>query len=106
MPAVFVDLHLHAFELVQLFSNGRLVFGREPGPRFVRPAVVVLCLRHLDIVVEADYLPLLQLFDCGSKAQLSYEHFLLLFLFLLELLSRLQLQDVSLFEFFDRRTQT
>jgi hypothetical protein len=87
MPAAFVHGHLRAFELVELFSYGSFVFRCQPGPRLVRPSVVVVRLRHLDVVVEPDDLLLFQLLDGRPEAQLAQKEPLLL-LFLLFLLRR------------------
>jgi len=51
-----------------------LVGGREAGPGLVGPAVVVLSVRHLHVVTEADQdLGLSQLLHRGPLAQLRKE---------------------------------
>lgn len=50
MSTSFVHSHLGAFEFVQFLPDGSLVLGGEPRPRFVRPPVVVVRLRHLDVI--------------------------------------------------------
>ena len=54
MPALLVHAHFAGLEVVELFPYGGLVFGRQPGPRFVCPSVVLVAGRHLDVVVELD----------------------------------------------------
>lgn len=68
MPTALVHRHLRALELVQLLADRRLVLGRQPRPRFVRAPIVVVRLRHLDVVVEADNLLLLQLVNGRPEA--------------------------------------
>lgn len=83
MSTAFVHRHLGAFELVQLLPDGGLVLRGEPRPRFVRPPVVIVGLRHLDVVVKADDLLLLQLVHGGPEAELPQQVALLLLLLLL-----------------------
>lgn len=84
MATALVHRHFGALELVQLLAYGRLVLGRQPRPRLVRTPIVVVRLRHLDVVVEADDLLLLQLVDGRPEAELAQQiAFLFLFLFLL-----------------------
>lgn len=61
MFGLLVYLHLQALEVVKLLPDCSLVSGGEPSPGLVRPTVVFVSLRHLDIVVEPDDLPLPQL---------------------------------------------
>ena len=49
-----MDLHLETFEVVEFLSDLRLVPRGQSRPRLVRPPVVLLRLRHFDIVVESD----------------------------------------------------
>lgn len=51
-----VYFHLGALELVELLTYRCLVLRRESRPRLVRAPVVVVRLRHFDVVVEADNL--------------------------------------------------
>lgn len=84
MTTAFVDGHLGGLELVQLLANGGLVLRRQSCPWLVRPAIVVVGLRHLDVVVEPNDLLLLQLLDGGPKTELAQQiRFLLLLLLLL-----------------------
>lgn len=96
MSTAFVHGHLGTFELVQLLPDGSLVLGGESRPRFVRPSIVVVRLRHLDVIVEADDLLLLQLVHGGSEAQLSQQVAFLLLLLLFLFRRSLRLQDVPL----------
>jgi hypothetical protein len=102
MPAAFVHGHLRAFELVELFSYGSFVFRCQPGPRLVRPSVVVVRLRHLDVVVEPDDLLLFQLLDGRPEAQLAQKEPLLLLFLLLLLRRALLFQNIPLFQLFLR----
>ena len=54
VPAVFVYVHFAGLEVVEFFPDGSFVFGGQPGPRLVRPTLVVRTWRHLDVVVEFD----------------------------------------------------
>lgn len=71
MPAAFVHGHFAALELVQLLANGRLIFGRQSRPRLVGTSIVVVRLRHLDVIVEADDLFLFQFINRWPEAELS-----------------------------------
>lgn len=71
MPAAFVHGHFAALELVQLLANGRLIFGRQSRPRLVGASIVVVRLRHLDVIVEADDLFLFQFINRWPEAELS-----------------------------------
>lgn len=82
MPTALVDGHFGGLELVQLLPNGGLVLWRQSCPRLVRPAIVVVGLRNLDVVVESDDLLLLKLLDCRPKAELAQQIRLLLLLLL------------------------
>lgn len=83
MPTALVDGHFGGLELVQLLANGGLVLWRQSCPRLVRPPIVVVGLRDLDVVVEPDDLLLLQLFDGRPKAEFAQQIRLLLLLLLL-----------------------
>lgn len=84
MSTAFVHRHLGTLELVQLFANGCLVFGRQPGPRFVRPSIVVVRLCHLDVIIEPDDLLFLQFVNGRPEAEFPQKipFFLLLLLLL------------------------
>lgn len=83
MTTILVHSHLGAFELVQFFPYGCLIFGRQSSPRFIRTPIIIVRLCHLDVIVEPNNLFLLELFDRRPKTQLSQKiPFLLLLLFL------------------------
>jgi len=82
MPTALVDGHFGGLELVQLLANGGLVLRRQSCPRLVRPSIVVVGLRDLDVVVEPDDLLLLELLDSGPKAEFAQQIRLLLLLLL------------------------
>ena len=75
-----MDLHFHGFEVVEFLSDLGLVSGRQPGPGFVCPSVVLVSLRHFDVVVEANDFPLLELLDSGSERKFPQQCPSLLFL--------------------------
>ena len=54
MSALFVHVHLARLVVVEFLPDGRLVLGGQPGPGLVRPPVVLVARRHLDVVVEFD----------------------------------------------------
>ena len=54
MTTLVVDVHLGRFVVVELLPDVGLVLGREAGPGLVRPPVVLVTRRHLDVVVELD----------------------------------------------------
>lgn len=70
MSTTFVHGHFGALELVQFLADGGLVFRRQACPRFVRPPVVVVRLRHLNVIVETNNFLLLQLVDRRPEAEL------------------------------------
>lgn len=84
MTTLVVHSHFRALEFIEFLPYGSFVFRRQPGPRFVRASIIVVRLRHLDVVVEAYDLLVLELLDRRPEAELSQqESFLLLFLLLL-----------------------
>lgn len=72
-PAFFVDLHLRALEFIELLADCSLVSRSELGPRLICSPVVVVRVGALDILMEAQDLPGLELSHCGSLGQLSRE---------------------------------
>ncbi len=54
MTTLVVDVHLGRFVVVELLPDVGLVLGCEAGPGLVRPPVVLVARRHLDVVVELD----------------------------------------------------
>ena len=54
MSTFFVNCHFRTLELVQFLPDGRFVFWSQTSPWFVSFSVIILCLRHLDIVIEPD----------------------------------------------------
>lgn len=87
MSTALMHRHLGTLELVQLLAYCGLVFGRQPRPRFVCPPIVVVRLRHLDVVVEPDDLLFLEFVNGRPEAKFSQQE-PFLFLLLLFLLSR------------------
>lgn len=83
MSTTFVYGHFGAFEFVQFLAYSGLILGREPRPRFVSPPIVVVSLRHLDIVVEPNDFLLLQLVNRRPEAELPQQITLLFLLLLL-----------------------
>lgn len=84
MATSFVNSHLWAFKFIEFLANRRLILRCQPRPWLVGSPIVVLRLCHLDVVIEANNLLLLQLLDGRSEAQLSKQvALLLLFGFLL-----------------------
>lgn len=84
MATALVDCHFGGLELVQLLAYGSLILWRQSCPWFVRTPIVIMGLRHLNVIIEAYDLLLLELLDGGPKAKLAQQiRFLLLLLFLL-----------------------
>lgn len=84
MATALVDCHFGGLELVQLLAYGGLILWRQSCPWLVRTPIVIMRLRHLNVIVEANDLLLLKLLDGGPKAQLAQQiRLLLLLLFLL-----------------------
>jgi len=54
VSAFLVNGHLRAFKLVQLLSNGSLIFRSQSRPGLVGSPVVIVSLRYLDVIVEPD----------------------------------------------------
>ncbi len=54
MTAVFVNVHFAGFEIIELFSNIRLVFWSQPGPRFVSSPIILVAWSHFDVVTKLD----------------------------------------------------
>lgn len=69
-----MNLHLLRLELIEFLTDHCLVLRRKPRPRLVRSAIVVMRLRHFDVIVETNDLTLLKLLNRRTKAQLSNEH--------------------------------
>lgn len=57
MSAILVNGHLHALKFVKLLPYSSLVLRGQSRPGLVGPPVVVVRLRHLDVVIEPDNLP-------------------------------------------------
>ena len=57
MSTILVNGHLHALKFVKLLSYSSLVLRGQSRPWLVRSPVVVVRLRHLNVVVEPDNLP-------------------------------------------------
>ena len=47
-------IHLETFEVIEFLPDDSFVAGCEARPGLVCPAVILLSLRHLDVVVETD----------------------------------------------------
>ena len=88
MPTLFMHVHLVGLVVVELLPDGRLVLGRQPRPRLVGAPVVLVARRHLDVVVELDDLPALELVDRRAEAQFPEQVPLLLLAFTFEFLRR------------------
>lgn len=84
MATALVDCHFGGLELVQLLAYGGLILWRQSCPWLVRTPIVIMRLRHLNVIVEANDLLLLKLLDGGPKTELAQQiRLLLLLLFLL-----------------------
>jgi len=71
MATALVDCHFGGLELVQLLAYGGLILWRQSCPWLIRPSIVIVRLRHLNIIVEAYDLLLLKLLDGGPKTELA-----------------------------------
>lgn len=56
MSTFLVDVHLVGLEVVELFTDGGLVFGSQSGPWLVGSPIVLVARGHFDIITKFDYL--------------------------------------------------
>ena len=56
MSTLFVNVHLVGLEVVELFSDGGLVFGSQSGPWLVGSPIILMARSHFDIITKFDYL--------------------------------------------------